>query len=1040
MSELKWTGERFLPEVDGNVKIEHMHRYQIALNFAQGKKVLDIACGEGYGSNLLAKAASSVIGVDVAYEAILHAKKKYSCNNIRFIQGDCAAIPISNNYIDLVVSFETIEHHARHKEFILEIKRVLKKDGLLIISSPDKKEYTDFVGYINEYHLKELYYSEFEQLIKENFKHFSILGQRIKFGSYITPLKKEDNVNSIYYKDNSNGLIEEKNSIFAPLYFIALASDEKITQNFSSLYEHPIENSELVTTLSNSLKSKINECNKVTDERDTAITECNQLIAELDQADAFIMTILDSTSWYITKPVRWLKGKLIVLSDLNVMNSMKNFNNAIQSSGGVKSVLINTIRLLRNGGFNDKKNLVKHFFPMFKKSKSVINSNIPATPVDNTSFFEHGSCVNYDKSNFVDYNACSKINTDIRAIAFFLPQFHPIPENDKWWGKGFTEWTNVTKAKPQFIGHYQPHLPGELGFYDLRLVDVQKQQVELAKKYGIYGFCFHYYWFSGRRLLERPINQFLANKKLDFPFCFCWANENWTRRWDGLYNEILIAQFNKKEDDIAFIKDLELALKDSRYIKVDGKPLLIVYRVSLLPNPVKTVKLWRNYCIEAGIGDLYLVAAQTFGLIDPKPYGFDAAVEFPPHNEIDEPINDKKVFLNAGFEGEIYNYKNLVQRKTYTAKPDFEHYPTVFPSWDNEARRPGKGHVFWGSSPDLYQKWFESACNYADANNNLDKKLVFINAWNEWAEGAHIEPDQRYGYAYLEATANVLRQFPATEKQTLVSVVMPVYNHDRFIEQAMQSVCSQTYENIELIVVNDGSIDASEDVIQRFVGKHPNCKIRAVKQDNAGSAAAIQRGIDIATGEYIALINSDDVYEPTRIECILRTMKDEGAELGFSGVSLIDDDDMPCAANNTTAKALQKKLDGVNRFPNIIYALLDSNVAVSTGNLIFTRRLYNDIGGFNDLKLCHDWDFMLQAVCRTKATYIEKQLYKYRIHSSNTFEELTDLAIDDTKTTLMRFFDSLQNHPQPCLKMDSMYFKKFIKTRGYKKYMSIDRA
>ena len=648
---------------------------------------------------------------------------------------------------------------------------------------------------------------------------------------------------------------------------------------------------------------------------------------------------------------------------------------------------------------------------------------------------------NYDDEFVAENNETyPSDNSRIRTIAFYLPQFHPIPENDKWWGKGFTEWTNVTKATPQFVGHYQPHLPGELGFYDLRLVDVQKRQIELAKKYGIYGFCFHYYWFSGKRLLERPINQFLADKELDFPFCCCWANENWTRRWDGLENEILIAQSNKTEDDIAFIKDLEFVLKDRRYIKVDGKPLLIVYRVSNLPNPVETVKCWRNYCIEVGIGDLYLVAAQTFGIIDPKPYGFDAAVEFPPHNVIAEAINDKKVLLNPGFKGDIYDYKDLVQRMSDTIKPDFEHYPTVFPSWDNEARKPGKGHVFWGSSPDLYQKWFESACNYADANNNIDKKLVFINAWNEWAEGAYLEPDRRYGYAYLKATANVLRQFPATENQTLVSVVMPVYNHDRFIERAMQSVCSQTYENIELIVVNDGSIDASEDVIQRFVGKHPDCKIRAVKQDNAGSAAAIQRGVDRATGEYIALINSDDVYEPTRIECILRAMKAEGAELGFSGVDLIDNDDMPCAANNTTAKALQKKLDGVDGFQNIIYALLDSNVAVSTGNLIFTRRLYNDIGGFSDLKLCHDWDFMLQAVCRTKVIRIEKQLYKYRIHSSNTFEELTDLDRDDTRSTLMRFFDTLQNHPQPCLKMDSMYFKKFIKTRGYKKYMEIDRA
>ena len=370
----------------------------------------------------------------------------------------------------------------------------------------------------------------------------------------------------------------------------------------------------------------------------------------------------------------------------------------------------------------------------------------------------------------VDVTDCS-----IKLIAFYLPQFHPIPENDEWWGKGFTEWTQVSKAVPQFVGHYQPHLPGELGFYDLRLVDVQRRQIELARKYGIYGFCFHYYWFNGKRLLERPLDQFLKNPELDFPFCICWANENWTRRWDGAENEMLIAQSHSPEDDLAFIKSLEEAFRDKRYIKVNDRPLLVVYRPGILPDPQGTVARWRDYCLQAGIGNPYLLGAQTFDTTDPRPFGLDAAVEFPPHKLAQNTIllNSKLDIVNPQYQGWIADYTSIIEAAKKEVAPDYTLYRGVFPSWDNEPRKPGKGYTFANASPDLYREWLSYACKFADQNPDPEKKIVFINAWNEWGEGAHLEPDRRFGYAYLQATADVVKKFrksTAQEEPEIISV------------------------------------------------------------------------------------------------------------------------------------------------------------------------------------------------------------------------------------------------------------------------------
>ncbi|WP_146227857.1 glycoside hydrolase family 99-like domain-containing protein [Rhodobacter viridis] len=361
-------------------------------------------------------------------------------------------------------------------------------------------------------------------------------------------------------------------------------------------------------------------------------------------------------------------------------------------------------------------------------------------------------------------------NPKARLIAFYLPQFHPIPENDAWWGKGFTEWTNVGPAQPQFPGHYQPHEPvPELGQYDLLDTDVQRKQIALAKLYGIGGFCFYWYWFGGKRLLEKPVRNWLDTPDLDFPFCICWANENWSRRWDGLDQELLISQNHSPEDDLAFIAELAPYLRDPRYIRIDGKPLILLYRPSLMPNVVETSARWRDWCRQNGIGEIYLAYPQSFETVDPAQYGFDAAVEFPPNNYSPDNLTSRVPGLASDFGGIVYDWRSYVTRSRNYPMPDYKLYRSVCPSWDNTARRKNKGAIFANSNPADYRVWLENAVTrtLADARTP-DERVIFVNAWNEWAEGAHLEPDTKYGYAYLDASRAALNPAEVPRTVTLV--------------------------------------------------------------------------------------------------------------------------------------------------------------------------------------------------------------------------------------------------------------------------------
>jgi len=357
----------------------------------------------------------------------------------------------------------------------------------------------------------------------------------------------------------------------------------------------------------------------------------------------------------------------------------------------------------------------------------------------------------------------------VKAIAFYLPQFHPITENNEWWGKGFTEWTNVTKAKPLFPGHYQPHLPADLGFYDLRLPEVREHQAELAKAYGIHGFCYYHYWFNSRRILEQPFNEILKSGTPDLPFCLCWANENWTRVWDGGERDVLLNQQYSHEDDLAHIRSLIPAFKDPRYIRINGKPLFLVYRTELLPDPSQTAALWQNEAKQAGLPGLYLVRVENFVKdVDPTSIGFDAAVEFAPDSskagktlfrDYLSTLLNKLNLLPAVFrDSRVYSYPATVQGMLSKPEPDYRWFRCVSPMWDNSARRSINANIFINSTPSIYKQWLSKTAARTRERHIGDEQIVFINAWNEWGEGCHLEPDQKWGHAYLEATRDALTE------------------------------------------------------------------------------------------------------------------------------------------------------------------------------------------------------------------------------------------------------------------------------------------
>lgn len=723
-------------------------------------------------------------------------------------------------------------------------------------------------------------------------------------------------------------------------------------------------------------------------------------------------------------------------------------------------------------------------------------------------------------------------NTNLKIFAFYLPQFHPFPENDEWWGKGFTEWSNVTKAQPNFSGHMQPHYPIHLGYYDLRVPEVLKEQAALARNYGVTGFNFYYYWFDGKVLMEKPFEILLENKDIDIEYCITWANENWTRTWDGSENDILIAQNHSEEDSTKFITHLFKYFNDPRYLRVDNKPVLNIYRADIIPDMKDTLLLWRNIAKKHGFDGLYLVCCQTFGGGNPEDYGFDAAMEFPPHNINGRELNSEVTNLNPEFEGKIYNYQEIASNALKSDEPNYKLFRTCMLSWDNTARKQLKSSIFTNFSLEAFKGWLDNNASSVLENNKYqnDEKLVFINAWNEWAEGTHLEPDRLYGYGALEKVYEVMSKhskpsnlckneidilfisdevteslsnlinwfekhtcltmainsncalkenicsenifllsgndlknpeqkiksalylsksqtelldvlieknlptiveqkaesfissklinyfkfasfdayfsdkfvngrelltllWESTDLSPRVTVILPSYNHEKFLTRRLESILNQTYQNFELLMLDDFSKDDSVSILESY--KNERCSsCLFVNNENSGSPfVQWAKGIELARGELIWIAEDDDFCELNFLEKLVPKFDNQHCKLAYSNSFFIDEYENEQASYeaifNSVSEGKWYRDYTIPAFEEIRNSLCARNTIPNASAVVFRKFNIDEIiDELKSFKFAGDWFFYLNAISGGEISYVSDKLNYHRRHTTSVMSIL----------------------------------------------------
>jgi lipopolysaccharide biosynthesis protein/SAM-dependent methyltransferase len=1041
---MDFDGERFVTGLvgdisSGDIQSEHYHRYLFALQFCIEKDVLDVASGEGYGSFCIGQVARSVIGIDSNVRAVEFANANYMNDRVSYKGGSAQSMPIDDASIDVVVSFETLEHFREHHEFAMELRRVLRPGGIVIMSSPNRSIYSEQSGYKNPWHLKELNRDEFVNFLLGVFRNVRMLAQRSITGSVIAIDDDLGDERPEGFMSSGMGLFSRTDGVPNPPFLVAVASDAELPKLRSSLLENPTllksidsqrkatlkaaesHQEELVASAATRNKETAEAAMRVAElsfavanakalrantsmwmdrirhelfgarKRNTQLAEALEtsqaLRLRLAEEAAILRTERDefrfaydnirhSTAWKASAPLRFAASLIPLglrhamrgrsskdLSGQGAAPHTSSFDSPVLSAAVIPDRPASQIQLgydsewlepskrpefINLGNYNRRSNIavvVHVYYPEIWTELLVSISNISetfdlfVTLIEGASDTLLGeikglfpeSCVlvteNHGRDIFpfialirtgvlFGYEVICKIHTKrsvyreggdewrkslvdgilgsaglvaeildafradpdiglivapnqifggrefwvanesrsrhlcqrlglndsaferdfaggsiywirplilrtidglrlgyddfepepisvdgsmahaverlfsivchdagmklvesgkhvapasrgaarVLVVANYLPQFHPIPENDEWWGQGFTEWTNVTKARPQFRGHRQPRLPTDLGFYDLRLEQTRIEQAELARRYGISAFSYYYYWFNGRKLLNEPIEAVVASGKPNFPFMLCWANEPWTRNWDGMKSDVLMPQDYVLGWERSFATDAAKIVRDDRYLRMNGKPILGIYRVGQIPEPKESLGRLRAAFRDEGISDLHLVGGWVRMEGDVElpdsagDLGLDAYFEFPPHGIPSVPLNLPESDRAPRSAAVVFDYGATVDAvldQLAKGQPGFRYRGTMM-GWDNTARRDASGFVFHGATPANFRRWLRAVLGAASAEAPQSETAVFINAWNEWAEGTYLEPDRDFGTGWLEAVASAL--------------------------------------------------------------------------------------------------------------------------------------------------------------------------------------------------------------------------------------------------------------------------------------------
>jgi glycosyltransferase involved in cell wall biosynthesis len=632
---------------------------------------------------------------------------------------------------------------------------------------------------------------------------------------------------------------------------------------------------------------------------------------------------------------------------------------------------------------------------------------------------------------------------DVRVFAFYrLPDAPPGATA----GEALPEWARVRAARPGFAGHEQPQVPGELGYCNVRDGRVRDAQAALARSHGVSGFCYVFRSPGATTELDPVLADIVATGQPNLPFCVCWET---TRLHAGAGfgggDELRERRFSLDEC-AALMRSLAPIVGDRRYLRIGERPLIVVSS----PDPIVDVRAvasrWRDECARMGVGNPYLACfGGAFGG-DPRQLGLDATIECPPLGGLPQSKRDAVVALRPDFAGDIRSYRSYVGQMLLALRTEHTMFRSVMPGWDETARSVQSPQVFIGANAETFGFWTERAIEQTRLRFTGDERLLFVRAWNEWDAACHLEPDARHGRQHLEAlhaavqrpsipapprpswnalmswattagglaaTRIVRSASPGSASGALprVSVVMPAYNHERYVVAALDSVLTQTFANVEIIVIDDGSTDATGRLLDEYATRCRTHALTVVHQANAGAHEAINHGLALARGETIALMNSDDLYAPTRLERLLREMDHRQAAFAFSDTRFIDDDGREVDPQDPYVKALRRGIDEATKAPHVLHVLVINNIAISTGNFVFHRKLLERIGGFSAMRVCHDWDFLLAASHETPLAFVDEPLYRYRLHGTNTFSGSRVQAAFELEQVLTRFFATLADHP-----------------------------